>query len=107
MQNRLNEVWDRARAYYSANLSDRERQRISTVTSQEELLQHVDTLKVKYSNQMIIRSVRKTQPLIAQLRSFTQIINIFVQNNEISSLIWGPLALIFEVVSYYSPLGEE
>lgn len=97
MQSQLDDIWSQARAYYSANLNDRERKRISAIGSQEALLQHIRSLETKYSNQTMARSLRKIQPLMAQLRSFTQIIGVFVQSNEISSLVWGPLALIFEV----------
>ncbi|KAJ5152920.1 uncharacterized protein N7482_009398 [Penicillium canariense] len=70
---------------------------MENVTSQEKLFQHLDGLKSKYSARGTAQSLLKTNVLVAQLRSFTQIITIFVQSNDIASLVWGPLALIFEL----------
>lgn len=69
------------------------------ITSQETLFQHLEALRAKYMSQGMAKSLRKTHALVAQLRSFTQIINIFVQSNDIAAFVWGPLALIFEVRS--------
>jgi uncharacterized membrane protein len=104
MQDQLKEIWDRAKAHYSAHLTDRERLSVDKVTSQEELFLHLEGLRVTYSAQVIAKSLTKTHALIAQLRLFTQIINIFVQTSDIAALVWGPLALILEVILSYSKI---
>lgn len=97
MQAELTKVWDQAKAQYMSHLKPRERSCIENVTSRETLLNRLRTLEIAYSRRFSARLLSKIHPFVAQLHSFTRIINIFTQGEEIASLIWGPLALVLEV----------
>ena len=99
MQHYSTTGWERARIAHLARLNQKDRLSVTRVTSQEELIDKVRELHRKYSGRTGLVPLRKADALIAQLRSFTQIINIFVQANDFGSLVWGPLALILEVSS--------
>ena len=97
MQDEFTEVWDQSRAYYAAHLSERDRVRMGVIRSQQDLINYARTLEVKYSAAQVVRGLKRTQTIIAQLNSFASIINIFVQNSDVAGFVWGPLALILEV----------
>jgi hypothetical protein len=96
------EVWGRAWEYYHARLSSKERNQISNITSQEDLLVHYHTLTIKYSGTKTAKSLKKTQLFVAQLKAFSTAINTFVEvKSDIAGIVWGPLALILEVCTMY------
>ena len=97
MQSQLSEEWDRAYAHFAAHLKDKERVYLSKVTCQDDLLAFIRKLHATYSGRVGLGSLSKVYALIAQLRSFTQVINIFAQASDFASIVWGPLALILEV----------
>jgi hypothetical protein len=71
---------------------------MESVNSQQDLLNRMRALETKYSSKRVVRGLKRTHTLIAQLYSFTKIINIVVQSDpNIAALVWGPLALILEV----------
>jgi hypothetical protein len=97
MQAQFHEIWERASVYYHTHLKDRECGEIEEISSQEHLLIRLRHLETSYAAKSISKYLQKSYPFVAQLRSFTKVINIFVQGEEIACLVWGPIALIFEV----------
>jgi hypothetical protein len=103
MQAEMNEIWNQAHAYYYASLNDRERRQVEQVGSQQSLLAYTRKLEKQYSSYRVSQYLTKMQTFVAQLVSFSAIINIFVQSDpHISALVWGPLALILEVSTRHS-----
>ncbi|KAL7892939.1 hypothetical protein HDV64DRAFT_272909 [Trichoderma sp. TUCIM 5745] len=97
MNNEFIEVWSRAWDYYHTRLSSKECNRISKISSQEDLLIHYHALNIKYSGTKTAKNLKKTQTFVAQLRAFSTVINTIVQAKpDIAGIVWGPLALILE-----------
>jgi hypothetical protein len=93
----LDDIWEQAAAHYRHHLSDRDRKRIKTITSPQELQELTQTLRKEYGDHRVAGALEKTQVFVDQLRSFTRTITIFAQTDKIASLVWGSLALIVEV----------
>lgn len=103
MNKEFTEVWSRAWDYYHTRLNSKERNRISNITSPEDLLVHYHALTIKYSGTKTAKSLKKTQTFVAQLRAFSTVINTTVQAKpDIAGIVWGPLALILEVRALYA-----
>ena len=100
MERQLSEIWDQAHQYYCVRLSEHERLQIEAFTSSEDASKQISALEAQYTAHRVVKVLRKAHPFIAQLRSFSFIINTFVQSDpKIAALVWGPLALILEVIS--------
>lgn len=97
MQAQLTKEWTHARAHHEAHLSRNQRLSIEKVTTQDELIARLRSPQSAYLQRRSQRVLQKIHPVLAQLGSFTHIINIFVQGQEIASLVWGPIALVLEV----------
>lgn len=98
MQADFDGIWSRACSYHVAHLDRKSQMQIENVTSQQTLLAHIHRLESKYNERRVSISLRRTQTFVAQLNSFSSIIQTLVQGNtKIAALVWGPLALILEV----------
>ena len=98
MESQLVSIWNQSRAFYAALLTDQERLRLETVGDQERLLDLVHDLKKRYESKIVVTSLRRIQVFVVQLKSFSRVINIFVQSDpKVAALVWGPVALIIEV----------
>jgi hypothetical protein len=103
MEAQLSAIWDEARAFYAASLTVRERNLVTEVTSLEELIEKAGKLKTRYRKHRLVVLLGKINPFLAQLRSFSQIINTLVQSHpEIAALVWGSVSLILEASN---PIG--
>ena len=97
MEAQLSGIWNEARAFHIASLTAHERKHVTEVTSVEELMERASKLKAKYRKHRIVALLRKISPFLAQLRSFSRIINTLVQSHpEIAALVWGSVSLILE-----------
>lgn len=97
----LGDIWDQSWSYYSAHLTDKERLHMTSIRSHQDLIDKTQDLLSLYTSDKIARLLRKTQTCVAQLKSFTAVINIFTQiKPDVAGLLWGPLALILEVLDH-------
>jgi hypothetical protein len=97
MEVQLTSIWDEAKAFHSASLKAHEKIHVTEVTSLEGLIEKASTLKTKYREHRIVVLLGKINPFLAQLRSFSRIINTLVQSHpEIAALAWGFVSLILE-----------
>jgi hypothetical protein len=97
MEAQLQEIWNKARAFHNARLTARERKHITEVTSLEELIGKASKLNAKYRKSKLALFLERINPFLAQLRSFSRIINTLIQSHpEIAALVWGSVSLILE-----------
>jgi hypothetical protein len=97
MEAQLSGIWDEARAFHVASLTGVERKHITEVTNLEELMGKASELKTQYRKRRLVVLLGKINPFLAQLRSFSRIINTLVQSHpEIAALVWGSVSLILE-----------
>jgi hypothetical protein len=97
MEAQLWDIWNEARAFHNARLTARERKHVTEVTSLEELIGKARKLNAKYRKHRLASFLERINPFLAQLRSFSQIINALVQSHpEIAALVWGSVSLILE-----------
>jgi hypothetical protein len=97
MEAQLAGIWDEARAFYFASLTGRERIHVTEETSLEGLIEEASKLKTRYRKRRLVVLLRKINPFLVQLRSFSRIINTLVQSHpEIAALVWGSFSLILE-----------
>jgi hypothetical protein len=97
MEAQLRDIWNEARAFHNARLTARERRHVTEVTSLEELIGKASKMNMKYRKHRLVLFLERINPFLAQLRSFSQIINSLVQSHpEIAALVWGSVSLILE-----------
>ena|SRR2546421_7007179 len=108
MEAQLSTIWNEARAFHNDSLTEHERKHVTEVTSLEELVERASKLKAKYRKHRIVALLRKIHPFLAQLRSFSRIINTLVQSHpEVAALVWGSVSLILEVSPSTSEFHRE
>jgi hypothetical protein len=97
MEAQLSGIWDEAKAFHAASLTSREKKHVTEVTSLERLIEKASKLKTRYRKHRLVVLLGKINPFLAQLRSFSRIINTLVQSHpEIAALVWGSVSLILE-----------
>lgn len=97
MELQLVSIWEEAKAFHSASLTAHERLHITEVTSLEGLIEKASKLKTKYQKRRLVVLLRKIKPFLAQLGSFSRILNTLVQSHpEIAALVWGSVSLVIE-----------
>lgn len=98
MDAEFSHIWDEAKAYYVAHLSEQDRLRIESVTDFETLVGLTQILQKRYSKRKISSCLKRINPFLAQIRSFSRIVNTLVQSHpEVAALVWGSLAFVLEV----------
>jgi hypothetical protein len=97
MEAQLWDIWNEARAFHNSRLTARERKHVTEVTSLEELIEKARKLNVKYRQHRLALLLGRINPFLAQLRSFSRVINTLIQSHpEIAALVWGSVSLILE-----------
>ena len=97
METQLPNIWNDARALHVVSLAEHEREYATNVRSLEELTERARGLKANYRKHGLVVLLGKIYPILAQLQSFSPIINTLVQSHpEIAALVWGSLYLIVE-----------
>jgi hypothetical protein len=97
MELQLVSIWEEAKAFHSASLTAHERLHITEVTSLGRLVEKASKLKTKYQKHRLVVLLRKIEPFLAQLGSFTRILNTLVQSHpEIAALVWGSVSIVIE-----------
>lgn len=103
MEQQLTNVWQTAWQSYHTTLTDKEKACIENVGSLEELMERLERISQQYRDQRrsnFPNLLARADPFITQIRSFSAIINTFIQSNpDISALVWGSLALVLEASS--------
>jgi hypothetical protein len=89
----LQKVFDDAKREFENGLPPGTRfQNLLTVTTIDQLYDALDKLQ---GQQRRLRNLERIQPFLNRLKSFTGVIEVFVQAKpEILSLIWGPIKLL-------------
>lgn len=97
MEGLLTSTWDEARAFHSACLTERDKVHVTEVTSLDGLIEKAKTLKTKYGKHRLVVLLRKINPFLAQLKSFSRILGMLAQSHpEIAALVWGSVSLVLE-----------
>ena len=97
METQLSGIWDEARASHIASLTKHEKKYVTEATSPDELMRKAGKLKERYGKHRLVVFLGKINPFLAQLRSFSRIINTLVQSHpEIAALVWGLISLFLE-----------
>jgi hypothetical protein len=92
------QIWDEAKSHYLKHLNEQDRLRIKSVTDLDTLMRLTQTLRERYSKRKISAYLKRLNPFLAQIRSFSRIINTLVQSHpEVAAIVWGSLAFVLEV----------
>lgn len=81
-------IWADAQSVHLSKLSNSQRAKIKSITTQSELLAETRGLKEKYDKAGISRLLSRINPFIAQLNAFSQVVQTFVQSDRITALVW-------------------
>lgn len=105
-----NDKWLQAFARCQSQLSPKEATKVLRVTTYQDMVVEVDSLRDGYKKSLVTRALRSIQPFVQNLKSFSQIIDSAIQAHpNIAALVWGGLSLVLEVccVTAYSNMQKQ
>jgi hypothetical protein len=91
-------TWDEALVALRTVLKPNEFRELLNISSLEQLLRSMACVRQQRGQRLLGRMLAKTLPWLEHLKTFSDIIDTFVQTNpQISGLIWGSLKFVLQV----------
>jgi hypothetical protein len=98
------DVWIAAVDQFLGSLDESDRRNLSSVSSVDDLLQHVESLHVSYQKARLTRILDRLRPVLRWLQSYNDCVRIYLEAAPKPLLIlWGSLSLVIEVRLGYRP----
>ena len=91
-------IWTEVYSEYLGRLQPDVAAKIGSTNSDLSLIGGVDRLCKRYKERRTVHNLRRLEPFLCSIRSFTQVISTFTQHDaQISVLVWGSISFVLEV----------
>ncbi|KAI0886344.1 uncharacterized protein GGS22DRAFT_179230 [Annulohypoxylon maeteangense] len=93
-------IWDSAWDEFLNSLSEEDRANVESTGSVDDMLHHVQALRVSYHASRLIRTLDRLQPILRWLRSYNECMKVYIEGSPRPLiLLWGSITLLIEIVT--------
>lgn len=91
-------IWVSALDAFLSSLDEDDRRKVNSVSGVDNMLHHVQELRVEYRNSRLIRVLDRLLPFMRWIKSYSECMKIYIEGAPRALvLLWGSLSLVIEV----------
>ncbi|KAI1445428.1 hypothetical protein F5Y02DRAFT_386167 [Annulohypoxylon stygium] len=93
-------IWVSALDAFLSSLDEDDRRKVNSVSGVDNMLHHVQELRVEYRNSRLIRVLDRLLPFMRWIKSYSECMKIYIEGAPRALvLLWGSLSLVIEIAT--------